>query len=916
MMAECDCNVVAWSFQDTCASTTGLGIQIYKRTNNLSESEPRLTNFSKGYMRGQNFSVPLHDNNRPYRTVATGLIKVQPDRCGPGIVKFLNDGADPSLPKLPANVSCQAANGCMLSASANRTYYIGVGDYFLETQASVILSKCYDFHVTLLCTGGAETASPADSDPLGFSVDANTGAITGTPQKVRNGYRMKLRAVDAEEVRADVAQWTFDVVKAPAFSLNATSGWSAEAHGRLASKYHVSEAYILPKPSLGTAELLQHPAGDRFDEIVYLLSVDAAGGNLHCNAVGASKMQGISALTDVATGEGAINIKCTGNYSAKLVVRDGAGAEVTVRLWNFTVRRRDTDVAEHGPNGQGCANGVAEDGELMDSAFTCNCDGTKFTGDNCAALDADVGDTTAAVIGAVLAVLLLAICVVLLLLRWQRYKRSMMATDFREQLQAMQKRGEVNEAQTSAGGVPRELKRTWLALIDTLGKGAFGEVWKGLLQDAGNANIPAYMVACKVVKEASGGLDSAGAVAAEEELLKEALLMAQVTAHEHLVSLVGVVTRGNPKVLVLSFCEHGELQGALKKRAADGDPFSSAEKCNFCKEIADGMAHLAQHNFVHRDLAARNVLLGSGMVCKVADFGLSRRVQTEDNTGDYYRSSSGVVPVRWTAPEGISSQKFSSASDVWSFGITCMEIFQDGAAPYPGIKSNPEVIKLICTQGQVHPRPEGCTERVYSELLRCWSFDPAQRPDFGSLKAGFLALVTQAASRPGSATAVPSGVPVRAGETVASHPTLSSNGSEEVHNLGFQATGAGGRAGDHNNLGYQEDPGGCAGDEQYDLGYQDPGTDPTVAHYDLGCNEGRGYDRRVAGKAPAQVPLQIAQPPLVARAGACMHTDASAKKNTTSTRRDWGVGADDGADGGAPLLQFAGDDEPLANTAM
>ena len=56
-------------------------------------------------------------------------------------------------------------------------------------------------------------------------------------------------------------------------------------------------------------------------------------------------------------------------------------------------------------------------------------------------------------------------------------------------------------------------------------------------------------------------------------------------------------------------------------------------------------AHLGAHNFIHRDLATRNVLLASGMVCKIADFGLSRGVLTEDNVGDYYRrySTSGRV---------------------------------------------------------------------------------------------------------------------------------------------------------------------------------------------------------------------------------------------------------------------------------
>ena len=244
-----------------------------------------------------------------------------------------------------------------------------------------------------------------------------------------------------------------------------------------------------------------------------------------------------------------------------------------------------------------------------------------------------------------------------------------------------------------------------------------------------------------LLSQTAVGLDSAGAAAAEEELLKEALLMAQVDAHPHLVSIVGVITRGVPKVLVLSFCEHGELQGALIRHGADGEPFPPGVKYRFCKEIADGMQHLAERTFVHRDLAARNILLGTGMVCKVADFGLSRRVQTDDNTGDYYRSTSGVLPVRWTSPEGLTNQKFSSASDVWSYGITCIEIFSDGAKPYPDVASNPEIFKLV-SSSQIHPQPAGCPDQVYEQLKHCFQFDPDKRPGFATLVAFFRSIET------------------------------------------------------------------------------------------------------------------------------------------------------------------------------
>ena len=79
----------------------------------------------------------------------------------------------------------------------------------------------------------------------------------------------------------------------------------------------------------------------------------------------------------------------------------------------------------------------------------------------------------------------------------------------------------------------------------------------------------------------------------------------------------------------------------------------------------------------HRDLAARNVLLDKTMTCRVGDFGLSVDLaeKDEDDSGFYAGSEGGKIPVRWTAIEAICFRQFSSASDVWSFGVLLWEIW-------------------------------------------------------------------------------------------------------------------------------------------------------------------------------------------------------------------------------------------------
>ena len=229
-----------------------------------------------------------------------------------------------------------------------------------------------------------------------------------------------------------------------------------------------------------------------------------------------------------------------------------------------------------------------------------------------------------------------------------------------------------------------------------------------------------------------------------EELCREATVMAQVTGHPNLVSLVGVVTSGAPLLLLVSLCENGSVLDYLKEKR------SVMEKMQMACEIAMGMEHLTGAKFIHRDLAARNVLVDVSRTCKVADFGLSRATTvggaanaqdaSEDTDGkeDYYRSQHGVFPVRWTTPESMETLRFTVASDVWSYGVTVLEIYQDGTRPYAD-KNNAAVITHVMA-GLRAERPEGTPMDMYKLMLDCWSEEPHRRPTFTTIVTRLVAM--------------------------------------------------------------------------------------------------------------------------------------------------------------------------------
>ncbi|KAL6462646.1 hypothetical protein MHYP_G00290680 [Metynnis hypsauchen] len=145
--------------------------------------------------------------------------------------------------------------------------------------------------------------------------------------------------------------------------------------------------------------------------------------------------------------------------------------------------------------------------------------------------------------------------------------------------------------------------------------------------------------------------------------------------------------------------------------------------------IAAGMQYLSEMNYVHRDLAARNILVNSNLVCKVSDFGLSRVL--EDDPEAAYTTRGGKIPIRWTAPEAIAYRKFTSASDVWSYGIVMWEVISYGERPYWEM-SNQDVIKAI-DEGYRLPAPMDCPIVLHQLMLDCWEKSRSERPKFGQI---------------------------------------------------------------------------------------------------------------------------------------------------------------------------------------
>ncbi|OCT69203.1 hypothetical protein XELAEV_18040513mg [Xenopus laevis] len=267
-----------------------------------------------------------------------------------------------------------------------------------------------------------------------------------------------------------------------------------------------------------------------------------------------------------------------------------------------------------------------------------------------------------------------------------------------------------------------EFPRENITIMKELGQGSFGMVYEGVAKDI-DKNEPTTRVALKTVNELA-------TMRERIEFLNEASVMKAFLCH-HVVRLLGVVSQGQPALVIMELMTKGDLKSYLRSLRPDeennnpGNQPSLKRMIQMAGEIADGMAYLTAKKFVHRDLAARNCMVSEDLTVKIGDFGMTRDIYETD----YYRKGGkSLLPVRWMSPESLKDGIFTTHSDVWSFGVVLWEIATLAEQPYQGM-ANEQVLHFVIDNG-ILEKPENCPDRLHELMRWCWQKNPKHRPSF------------------------------------------------------------------------------------------------------------------------------------------------------------------------------------------
>ncbi|XP_041790782.1 tyrosine-protein kinase Fes/Fps [Chelmon rostratus] len=257
-----------------------------------------------------------------------------------------------------------------------------------------------------------------------------------------------------------------------------------------------------------------------------------------------------------------------------------------------------------------------------------------------------------------------------------------------------------------------------IVLGHLIGRGNFGEVYSGHLR---SDNTPVAVKSCKENL----------APEHKRKFLMEARILKQYD-HPNIVKLIGVCTQKQPIYIIMELIQGGDFLSFLRH---ESHSLTHKMLVKMTENVVSGMEYLESKKCIHRDLAARNCLVAEHNVVKISDFGMSR--QQDDGV---YSTEGGLrqIPVKWTAPEALNYGRYTTESDVWSFGILLWETFSMGMTPYTSMTN--QQTRDEVEKGYRMPAPHCCPVQISSLMNSCWQYDPRNRPSFKKLRTELSAI--------------------------------------------------------------------------------------------------------------------------------------------------------------------------------
>ncbi|XP_013394650.1 serine/threonine-protein kinase Nek10 isoform X4 [Lingula anatina] len=285
-----------------------------------------------------------------------------------------------------------------------------------------------------------------------------------------------------------------------------------------------------------------------------------------------------------------------------------------------------------------------------------------------------------------------------------------------------------NILQTNKDKTPNKFVGEY-ALIEHLGSGAFGSVYKVKKKTAGQSFLALKEVN---LQNQMFGRSSKEKDKSVGEIISELTIIKEQLKHPNVVRYYKTFVEEEKLYIVMEYIEGAPIGDHFISLKEKGARFEEARIWHIFIQLVLALRYLHKdRHIVHRDLSPNNILLGEGDQVTITDFGLAKQKQK-----DASKMTSVVGTILYACPEIVQHQPYGEKADVWAIGCILYQMCTLNAPFY-----NTSMLSLAkaIVEASYAPLPEGLySEKVSKTIKCCLTADPSQRPDIVQV-AGVIA---------------------------------------------------------------------------------------------------------------------------------------------------------------------------------